>query len=66
VWATVDGVTQYRQMTDGQGGMSQNFQMAHFGLGDETQVDQLTIRWPNGSQTVLQNVAADQQLLVTQ
>ncbi|MCA8960038.1 MAG: CRTAC1 family protein [Planctomycetes bacterium] len=33
---------------------------AHFGLGTATVVDQLTIRWPDGSVTVLNGVSAGQ------
>ena len=31
----------------------------HFGLGQETQIDSLTIRWPSGKREVLKDLAAD-------
>ena len=31
----------------------------HFGLGDETQADEVKIRWPNGKREVLTDVPAD-------
>jgi hypothetical protein len=37
---------------------------AHFGLGSETTVTRLTIRWPDGDVSHLANVAADQILTV--
>ena len=39
---------------------------AHFGLGAATQVDELRIQWPGGQITTLNNVAADQVLVVDQ
>jgi len=66
VWATTGTLTQYRQMTDGAAGHSQNEQMVHFGLGSSTVVDTLVVRWPDGSEEVLTNVPADQELVLTQ
>ncbi|MCU0450756.1 MAG: VCBS repeat-containing protein [Bernardetiaceae bacterium] len=39
--------------------------VAHFGLGRQTQVAQLRVIWPNGTQQVLRNVAANQVLTVS-
>ena len=36
----------------------------HFGLGAATQVDQLWVHWPDGTTTMLSNVAADQHVFV--
>jgi hypothetical protein len=63
---TVNGATQYRQMTDQASGGSQNEQILHFGLNNKTTVGNLTIEWPNGQQVVMNNVSADQLLTVTQ
>ncbi len=41
-------------------------QRLHFGLGDATQVDELAIRWPDGSTQTLHNVKVDQVLKVEQ
>ncbi len=38
----------------------------HFGLGDATRVDRLTIRWPSGFIQELTGVAADQHLRITE
>jgi hypothetical protein len=36
----------------------------HFGLGRETTVTELTVRWPSGKTQALKNVAADQVLVL--
>lgn len=38
----------------------------HFGLGNSNSVAQLTVRWPDGSEQTLKNIAADQVLRVEQ
>ena len=38
----------------------------HFGLGDVTVIDQLSIRWPSGEETSLTDVNVDQILTVTE
>ena len=39
--------------------------IAHFGLGDETVVDRLTVTWPDGNQQVHRHIAANQRLVIT-
>jgi hypothetical protein len=36
----------------------------HFGLGEATRVEQLTIRWPSGRQQCFTNLAADRHIVV--
>ncbi|MGB3468150.1 MAG: VCBS repeat-containing protein [Cyclobacteriaceae bacterium] len=38
--------------------------IAHFGLGNETLVDKVTVIWADGSETMLENVKANQRLVV--
>lgn len=59
VEATIQGKTywQLRQITAGQ---ADNGLLAHFGLGDATNVTTLRIEWPSGIVQELQNVAANQ------
>ena len=38
----------------------------HFGLATASQVDKLTIQWPNGSAQTLRSVQADQRIVGTQ
>jgi hypothetical protein len=37
---------------------------AHFGLGDATVVDRVVVRWPDGQETTVNDVAAGQTLTV--
>jgi len=55
-----------RQMREILGGLGyyQDELVAHFGLGQHTQVEQLEIRWPSGQKDVLHDVPADQKIRV--
>jgi hypothetical protein len=46
------------------GFMSSSDKRVHFGLGEETKIASVGIRWPSGIQQVLKDVAADQFLKV--
>ena len=39
-------------------------EVLHFGLGADSVVDQVVVRWTNGTEQVMENVAADQELVV--
>jgi hypothetical protein len=43
---------------------SQSPALVHFGLGDATSVDSLTIRWPSGKEQKLGNLAADRHIII--
>ena len=58
------GVNQLRSQNGGIHSFSQNCQRIHFGLGPNTRVDRLTIRWPDGAVQELRGIAADQVLKV--
>ena len=45
-------------------GFDQDEMVAHFGLGNRTQVDQLEIRWPSGQIDTLTDIPADQKIRV--
>ncbi len=45
---------------------SQNSLIQHFGLGSHSQADTLEIIWPNGSREVLQDIAANQTLVLVE
>jgi hypothetical protein len=64
VLATAGGITQMREQAGGMHKYSQNHQRIHFGLGNHTMVDQLTIIWPSGIIQELTNISADQILLI--
>lgn len=67
VQATIGGRTfwQMREIS-GQGHGFDNGLLAHFGLGDATNVTALRIEWPSGIVQELQNVAPDQFLTVVE
>jgi hypothetical protein len=65
--ATIGGRT-FSQMREisGQGPGADNGLLAHFGLGDATNVTTLRIEWPSGIVQELQNVATNQFLTVVE
>lgn len=63
---TVGGKEYTREHRFMVGTYSQHMLPTHFGLGSATQVDEVRIFWPNGAETVLENVPADQIIVVDQ
>jgi len=61
--ATSGDLTQMREILGGLG-RQEDERVAHFGLGDRTQVDRLEIRWPSGQIDVLTDIPADQKIRV--
>ncbi len=57
---TASGRTLYNHVAVSVGFMSSSDKRVHFGLGPETSLASVEIRWPSGIQQVLKNVAADQ------
>ena len=57
---------QIREVKSGSGYLSQNDLRLHFGLGQAKQIDQLEIRWPNGTTQQLNRVPGNQILTVRQ
>jgi hypothetical protein len=66
--ATINGRTfsQVREINCGSAYVGQNGLLAHFGLGDATNVTTLSIEWPSGIVQVLTNVASGQMLPVVE
>jgi hypothetical protein len=62
------GLVQHRQVTSARGYLSQSELPVTFGLGKETKVDSVTIRWPgkDGGETVLTDVKVDETRRVVQ
>ena len=54
---------QTRQILGGKG-YDQDELVAHFGLGQRTQMDTLEIRWPSGQVDALANIPADQKIRI--
>ena len=64
VLAVLPGMTLLREVRSGQSYLSQSDMTIHFGLGMHQTVPQLQVHWPSGAVSRLENVAADQLLLV--
>jgi hypothetical protein len=60
------GRTQRRDIAAGDSFMSTHDPRPHFGLGEATVADEVDVRWPDGTHTVLKNVPARQFLRVRQ
>ena len=58
--------TQIREVKSGSGYLSQNDLRLHFGLGDATRVDKLTVRWLCGKVQTLQGVETNQVLVISE
>ena len=62
--ATVAGEDHLREVTLGSNFASHNPTDQIFGLGSMAQVDTLTVEWPDGERTVMQALAANQELVI--
>jgi hypothetical protein len=62
--AVVNGQPLVREMYPANSFRSQMPNIVHFGLGDATKVDRLTIRWPSGAEQVLTDVIGDRHIVV--
>ena len=60
------GLVQYNAVTTAGSYASSSDKRAHFGLGRDTVVKEIELRWPSGAVQVLRNVKADQILKVTE
>jgi hypothetical protein len=58
------GTKQVREQRGGMHRLSQNHQRVHFGLGKNSMVDRLTIRWPSGIVQEIGSTAADRILKI--
>ncbi|MEZ6120763.1 MAG: ASPIC/UnbV domain-containing protein [Pirellulaceae bacterium] len=61
-----NGMTQVRQNFPMSGFLSCNEPIVHFGLGDARAVERVSIRWPDGSHQMLENISSNQTLRVAQ
>ena len=60
------GSVQFNQVTTAGSYASSSDKRVHFGLGGDTLVKEITLRWPSGTVQTLHNVKADQILKVTE
>jgi hypothetical protein len=61
---TASGRVLYNHVAISVGFMSSSDKRVHFGLGEETKIASIEIRWPSGIEQVVKDVAADQFLKV--
>jgi hypothetical protein len=54
-----------REITPNSGYKSQNDARAHFGLGENAVIEEVRVRWPSGTETVLTDVQPNQTITVT-
>ena len=62
--ATIAGTDHLREVTLGSNFASHNPTRQLFGLGSASQVDTLTVEWPDGAQSQIRIVAANQRIVV--
>lgn len=66
VTLTTHGRSQSREVRAGTGYLSQDDLRMHFGLGQATVADRIVIRWPDGESDVMEDVAGNRLVWVTQ
>lgn len=54
-----DNTVQKQSLLSGRGYLSKPENTLHFGLGENTRIDSVVLKWPNGNQQVLKNMKAD-------
>ena len=64
VQLTAGSATQTAEVRANSSYLSASDPRLHFGLGTATRVERIVIHWPSGSTDILQNEAADQELVV--
>ena len=64
ILVTAGGVTQLRERNGGVHRHAQNHKRIHFGLGSNTDIDEVQVRWPSGIVQRLASVSADQVLAI--
>ncbi len=63
---TAAGRSQSADVASGDSYLSTHDARPHFGLGTLSRVDQVTVRWPDGTETSIRDVPARQFLTVRQ
>jgi enediyne biosynthesis protein E4 len=66
VEVVVKGVKMIREIDGGSSHISQNSPVAHFGIGDETSIDSVIVKWIGGSNVVFVNQQANSILEVSE
>ena len=64
--ATVGGRSQVREIKAGSSYLGQNDRRAHFGVGAAREIERLEVRWPSGRRDVIEHVAVNGILTITE
>ena len=64
IHVVADGVTQFHQLTAGDGYQASNQRQLIIGLGEADHIDSLSVKWTSGLEQTFQDVAANQELLI--
>jgi hypothetical protein len=64
VYVTVGNMTQLREIHNGNNFVSQNPAEQHFGMDDAIQADSVRVIWPDGTETVRNNIPVNQRLMI--
>jgi len=64
IWVETDEGTQFFETTSVRGMYSTSESTVHIGLGNQTSINKLRVRWPDGHEQFLENVSADQTIQV--
>ena len=65
IYVSSDGVTQLREIQNGNNYVSQNPAEQHFGLKNATVIDNIRVVWPDGTETERSNIPAYQRVTVS-
>ncbi len=66
VWLGTSNKRQFQTVRRGEGYLSNNDPRIHFGLGEAAHVKQISVQWPDGTQTNYPNVPVDHYITILQ
>jgi hypothetical protein len=55
-----------RQLSAGDGFQCSNQRVVHWGVGDATRIDQLVVKWPDGTHQTWDGVPVDREVVLVQ
>jgi hypothetical protein len=61
-----DSGVQVRQLVLARGVLSSSEPVLHFGLGNGTRINRLTVAWPSGENQIFSNLAVDERITITE
>lgn len=65
IYLEANGVSQFREIRSGNNFVSQNPAEAHFGLADAQTISNLRVVWPDGEETMIEDVNINQFVTIT-